>query len=137
MIEHISWEQFLFALAAMAALYYTYVGLRYYRRELAGGFSKRTVKPKKKRSTVIQLSEEEFDRAFTELSKLTLDISAIVPRCRSSEQLLEELRQRLAHFKGRHVPAFQKTILNHTLQMARSNGISLSEEALSHTIENA
>ncbi|AGA78205.1 hypothetical protein [Echinicola vietnamensis] len=139
MIEQISWEQFLLGLGALVLLYYAYVMARYYSREISRGFQKRPHKQEKKpkRSTLIQLNEEEFDRAFTELHKLTTDISAIASQCQSPEELLEELRQRLAHFKGRHVPAFQKTLISHTLRYAQLQGLSLSREALSHTIQHA
>lgn len=132
MIHDISWGQFLLYYGIILFLYYAFVLLKYYRKDIPRLLKSGRRAPKIGGLSSIHLTEEQFAQTFQELDEIVHDIRhKIVPACGNSpEQLLQELGQRLAHFRGIHVPAFKRVLMTKILLACEEKGIDLSEEEL-------
>ncbi len=137
MLEHITWGQYLTTVALTAGIYYSVVGIKYYRKELKSLLKKDNSKMDNDHSKVADESpvQEHVDVEFDELEELVSGIRfGILEKAgdeATKETLLEEIRESVASFSGLHNPAYRYALTNFIMQQGMVIcGIVFSEEEL-------
>lgn len=135
MLDGITWETYLTAIAVLAAAYYAVVGVLYYRNEITG-LLKGKYKDKNGAAEDERDSPEANDAkgGFDGLEKMVASIRVILEQAgkeASKEKLLEQLNATLASYDGLRQPAFRNAIRNFIIIHAESIcGVNFSEEEL-------
>ncbi|MFC4872124.1 hypothetical protein [Negadavirga shengliensis] len=136
MFNQISWEQFFLSLGIFFALYYGYVAIRYFGKELSKMFELKISSRNKKQpsQTSIILSETEFAEVFAELEQINAELRKKVfpafARSKDKKVLLFQISQKLESFKGLKVPAFRHAINNCIHAEAKKIGLEITHEEL-------
>ena len=135
MLSKVSWSQYLICIGIVLFVYYVFVILVYYRKELSG-----TLSSKFKKSN--QLAEEGLageaypeDQSFDELEMVVNDLRYAIldpaGKNANKQEVLVQLKNRLADYEGMGRPAFRVSINNYIIQHAKEIcGVVFSEEEL-------
>lgn len=129
MLEQISWSQYLTGIFFLLLIYYSIIGLRFYRKELTDLFSGRSLDPKRAKE------KELHERTFLELEMLTDEIRYRIFDKAGKEvdkmQLLQQLKASVASFSGLSKPAFRYALNNFIIHYGQHKcGVTFSEEEL-------
>lgn len=137
MLEHITWGEYLTTVALTAGIYYSVVGIKYYRKELKGLLKRDNNKIDDDHSKVADETpdQEDGEGAFEELEELVSGIRfGILEKAgdgATKESLLEEISEKVASFSGLHNPAYRYALTNFIMQQGMVIcGIVFSEEEL-------
>jgi hypothetical protein len=128
MLNELSWGDYLAAVGLLLALYYTGVGILYYREEI-----KNLLSPKQNTSLQGDPAPISVDEAFEGLEAVAKKVDSILERAgkgASKTMLLPELKQALANYGGLRIPAYKAAVFNHIIHQAKEicgAGISAQE----------
>ena len=144
-LHQITWDRFFATVGVVFTLYYLYIGLRYFRRDILKVIRREGKTPlgepveKKKKQTSVVLTEEQFADAFKELEEIAHDLRCqIIPgyaRSKDKKTMLYRIAQRLDGYQGFIVPAFRYALHNHVMAEAHKSNIPLTGEELDRTWE--
>jgi hypothetical protein len=140
MLKGITWTHYLAAVAALLLLWYTVVAVLYYRKEISD-FLKGKYKLPSKTSKAVQETDEEDEQyvdpraAYDELEAIATDIKTsileVAGNKASKDELLGQLKERLAFYGGIRRPAFRMAMNNFIMHHAEEIcGVAYSEQEL-------
>jgi hypothetical protein len=132
MLSNVSWSEYLIGTGLLLAAYYLFVILKYYRQELkeivSGKFTKRK-QPEYFPEDFMQ--ENSFDELEMVVNDLRYTILEKAGTGADKQILLDQLKIRLANYKGLDTPAYRAAINNYIMQHAKEIcGAVFSEEEL-------
>jgi predicted dinucleotide-utilizing enzyme len=132
MLQGISWGTYLESAAILTAIYYTGVATIFYRGEIkALATAKAGSSEKADRS---EAGATDHTAAFDNLESLVHEIDSILEQAgiqAAKDQLLPQLKAKLASYGGLRQPAYQAAVFNHIINQAKEIcGIRISEEEL-------
>ena len=128
MLKFITWGNYIAGSAALLACYYAVVLLAYYRSEIQ---SLITGSLKQGHSaTVADAPEAQFE----ELESIVHEIDGILEQAgkeATKDQLLPQLKRKLANYGGLRIPAYRVAVFNHiTTQAEELCGVRISAKEL-------
>lgn len=132
MLSNVSWSEYLVGVGLLVAAYYVFVIFKYYRQELkeigSGKFAKRK-EPECFPEGFMQ--ESSFDELEMVVNELRYTILEKAGTGADKQILFDQLKVRLANYKGLHKPAYRAAINNFIRQHAKEIcGVVFSEEEL-------
>lgn len=132
MLSNVSWSEYLIGVGLLLAAYYLFVILKYYRQELKVIVSGKFKKPKEPENFPEGfMQESSFDELEMVVNDLRYAILEKAGRGADKQILFDQLKVRLANYKGLHKPAYSIAINNFIMQHAREIcGVVFSEEEL-------
>lgn len=126
-LQGISWSAYLESAAVLTAIYYTGVAIVFYRGEI-----KALLQPKGKATT--HASGTDQTAAFENLESIVHEIDSILEQAgnqATKDQLLPQLKAKLASYGGLRQPAYRAAVFNHIIKQAEEiSGIRISEDDL-------
>ncbi|WP_214072601.1 hypothetical protein [Mucilaginibacter sp. dw_454] len=129
MLQGISWSAYLEAAIIVTAIYYACVAAVFYRTEF-----KALLQPKAKAATYAVTDGSDKTAAFENLESLVHEIDSILEQAgnqATKDQLLPQLKAKLASYGGLRQPAYRAAVFNHIIKQAEEiSGIRISEEEL-------
>ena len=132
MIQSVSWQQFIQLMMVLSLIYYGYVLLRYFRRELFG---------RKSRKVMTVDSPESPDR---EAMDYLLDFQEVLVGMRKAitaaagdeQQLAESIMGLWSEFEGREFGEYRKVATTILERDARRLGIDLTKKEIQNLLSN-
>jgi hypothetical protein len=125
MLQGISWSTYLESAAILTAIYYTGVAFLYYRSEI-----KALLQPKAKTAPHADTANSDNTAAFENLESLVHEIDSILEQAgnqATKDQLLPQLKAKLANYGGLRQPAYRAAVFNHIIKQAEEiSGVRLS-----------
>ncbi len=129
MLQGISWSAYLEAAVIVTAIYYTGVAAVFYRTEI-----KTLLQPKAKATGHIGADDSDKTAAFENLESLVHEIDSILEQAgnqATKDQLLPQLKAKLANYGGLRQPAYQAAVFNHIIKQTEEiSGVRISAEEL-------
>jgi hypothetical protein len=129
MLQGISWSTYLEGAAILTAFYYAGMALVFYRGEI-----KTFLQPKAKPAAKIHTSTTDDTAAFEKLESIVHEIDSILEQAgtqATKDQLLPQLKAKLASYGGLRQPAYQAAVFNHIIKQAEEiSGIRISADEL-------
>lgn len=129
MLQAISWSNYLEGAAILLACYYTGVGLIFYRQEITNLLT-RTPIPQPAMAT----TAGDDTASFEALESIVHGIDSILEQAgpeATKDQLLPQLKQKMASYDGLRRPAYQVAVFNHIIKQAEEiNGITILPQEL-------
>ncbi len=129
MLNELSWGDYLAAIGVLLAIYYTGVGILFYRTEIGNLIASRTRTSFKGEPDLPPAGE-----AFEGLEDIAKETSSILERAgngASKTVLLPELKQALADYGGLRIPAYKAAVFNHIIHQAKEIcGVGISADEL-------
>jgi hypothetical protein len=129
MLQGISWSTYLASAAVLTAIYYTGVACVFYQKEI-----KASLQPKAKTAGSAATGATDDTAAFENLESLVHEIDSILEQAgnqATKNQLLPQLKAKLANYGGLRQPAYQAAVFNHIIKRAEEiSGVRISAEEL-------
>lgn len=136
MLDNYSWSDYITAMAILIAGYYLVIGAIYYRTEVRDLLSGKIKFNRKKIAEHPSTADEgEYDEEFERLEAVVGDLKRSVLEQAGKEatkdQLLSQLKKRLANYDGLRRPAYRVAVNNAIIQNSKEIcGVVFSEEEL-------
>jgi hypothetical protein len=131
MLQSISWSNYLAGAALIMAVYYAWFFATYYRDEL-NAFIKSKRQKSNDDNSASDLPEET--EAFPKLENIVHEINGILDMAgqqANKDQLLSELKLKLANYDGLRLPAYRVAVFNHIIKHAEETcGVRISADEL-------
>jgi len=131
MLQGISWSNYLEAAAILTAIYYAVVGFVFYLEEIKALVTSKGTSLKK--ADKINTGTDNT-AAFENLESLVHEIDSILEQAGNQamkDQLLPQLKAKLASYGGLRQPAYRAAVFNHIIKQAEEiSGIRISEDEL-------
>jgi hypothetical protein len=134
MLVNVSWKEYLVVLAVTLVVYYVFVGIRYYRKELdsllKGELPKfnKLVKKEDDNSTRNPADFEELEAVVDDLRYAIFEKAG---KLTGQQELAEQLNKRLQNYSGLQKPAYRVAINNYIIRNAKEIcGVVFSESEL-------
>lgn len=135
MLSKFTWSDYLGAMGVLVLIYYVVIAALYYRTEikniLSGKFKFRTKNISDGNAAPGELEEADFDEleaVVADLKRSTLEQAGLNA---TKDQLLLQLKQRLASYDGLRRPAFRVAVNNYIIQHSKEIcGVAFSEREL-------
>ena len=120
MFSNVSWKEYIGAMTLLLAVYYLFIGFRYYRKNILVLLSGR-----------FRRQQHSHDADTDELDSIVFDIRyAILEKAgmnASKQELLRQLCERLENYSGLRKPALRVALNNAIIQQAKDNcGVDFS-----------
>jgi hypothetical protein len=129
MLQGISWSTYLESAAVLTAIYYTGVAVIFYRDKI-----KALLQPKVKTAAGSDTGSSDNIAAFENLESLVHEIDSILEQAgnqATKDQLLPQLKAKLATYGGLRQPAYRAAVFNHIIKQAEEiSGVRISAEEL-------
>jgi hypothetical protein len=129
MLQGISWSTYLESAAVLTAIYYTAVAIVFYRNEI-----KPLLQLQAKTVTNADTGSSDDTAAFENLESLVHEIDSILEQAgnqATKNQLLPQLKAKLANYGGLRQPAYRAAVFNHIIKQAEEiSGVRISAEEL-------
>lgn len=116
MFSNVSWKEYIGAMALLLAVYYLFIGIRYYRRNLLSLLSGRF--HRKQHSSDGDTDNDELDSIVFDIRYAILEKASMNA---SKQELLRQLCERLENYSGLRKPAFRVALSNAIIQQAKDN----------------
>jgi hypothetical protein len=134
MLSKFTWSDYVAVVAILGGAYYLIIAIRYYRKEMTGILSGK-LKFKQKISDGYTAPGELEEADFDELEAVVVDLKrSVLEQAGTSatkEQLLLQLKQRLANYDGLRQPAYRVAVNHYIMQHAQEIcGVAFSEGEL-------
>lgn len=134
MLNNITWQQYLAALAIAVILYYLVVGYKFYLPQIKQILSGRQFG---NASANKQIGDAELNELEDVTRDLRYGIFERADKPTDKEQILEQLRRRLAGYKGLERPAFRTAVNNFVIYHAHELcGLLFTKEELNRIWDN-
>ncbi len=135
MLSRFTWTEYVAAVAILTGAYYLVIAALYYRTEIkdivSGKFKFRTKNISAGNTVPGELEEADFDEleaVVADLKRSTLEQAGTNA---TKDQLLLQLKQRLANYDGLRRPAFRVAVNNYIIREAKDIcGVAYSESEL-------
>jgi len=131
MLQGISWSNYLEAAAILTAIYYAVIGFVFYKEEIKALVTSKGTSLNK--ADKINMGTDDTI-AFENLESLVHEIDSILEQAGNQamkDQLLSQLKAKLASYGGLRQPAYRAAVFNHIIKQAEEiSGIRISEEEL-------
>lgn len=118
MLKGISWGQYIIAVVILLGVYYLYVLIRYYKKDINGSFPHRQGTQKYEDGVT---EDEDDQQSFDELQAVVDDLYAILEKAgreAGKNELLEQLQKRLANYTGLRKPPIRVAINHYIMRHA-------------------
>ncbi len=116
MFNNISWKEYIGTMALVLAVYYLFIGIRYYRKNIRTSFSVRF--RRRQHSNVAATDTDELDSIVFDIRYAILEKAGMNA---SKQELLRQLCERLENYSGLRKPAFRVALNNAIIQQAKDN----------------
>ena len=139
MLSRVSWGEFFGAVVVLLVIYYSFIGIKFYKEELKSLFNGKLTKKNKnavqekptnrfKDAAITEAAFEELETVVNDLRRAVLDKAG---RQVTKQQLLALLQRRLADYTGLQKPAFRVAVNNYIITNAKEIcGVVFSVEEL-------
>jgi hypothetical protein len=129
MLQGISWGTYLEAAAISTAIYYAGVAFIFYQKEI-----KALLQPKAKTAGNAATGTTDDTATFENLESLVHEIDSILEQAgnqATKDQLLPQLKAKLANYGGLRQPAYRAAVFNHIIKQAEEiSGVRIRAEDL-------
>jgi len=135
MLSHITWGQYWAILILLVAIYYFLIAALFFRQEIAGLFRSTLSHHRPARGhSEEQQGQKDQKTGFDGLEPVVADIKNIMANAGSGadkEQLLAQLKARIASYPGMRYPAFHNAINQYIIRNAEVIcGVGFEEDEL-------
>ena len=132
MIQSVSWQQFIQLMIGLSLIYYGYVLLRYFRRELFGRKPRKVMAVDSPKSP----DREAVDHLLDFQEVLAGMQKAITAAAGDEQQLAEGIMGRWSEFAGREFGEYRKVAATILERDAHRLGIDLTKKEIQHLLSN-
>lgn len=135
MLSKFTWTDYLSAVALLVIIYYVIITALYYRTEikniLSGKFEKKTKDISDSSAASDGMDEADFDELEAVVADLKRSTLQQAGTNTNKDQLLLQLKQRLANYDGLRRPAFRVAVNHYIIEHAKEIcGVAFSEDEL-------
>lgn len=133
MLQAISWSTYLEGAAVLSAVYYSGIAIVFYWEEIKAFIISKNQPPTEQVRKAADGSTDETI-AFDKLESIVHEIDSILEQAgtqATKDQLLPQLKAKLASYGGLRQPAYRVAVFNHIIKQAEGiSGVRISAEEL-------
>ncbi|GGF44181.1 hypothetical protein [Echinicola rosea] len=132
MLQSVSWQQFIQVMIVLSLIYYGYVLLRYFRKELFGKRTKKMEADPKLFNTEVEPEDYllDFQEVLVSMQK------AMVAAGRDEQQMAEEILALWSGFNGKDLKVYREVAVKLLEKEARRLGIEMTNREIRNLLTN-
>ncbi|WP_200979801.1 hypothetical protein [Echinicola sp. 20G] len=131
MIQTISWQQFIVSMAGLLTIYYAYVIIMYFRKELLDKKSIWVSAPLKSSKNFPPLKENKWEPLIIGFMETMVDLEQAVAQSKGDEKVFSDrVLEIWSGFEGKREPVFQRIATLRLRAKIENSGLATTEKEI-------